>query len=110
MIREISEFWHSIEQRMMKIQPPQARRIIVSVVGFTVLLLGVAMLVLPGPALIVMPAGLAILAIEFSWAREWLERLKSVAKTAARAVSPSAAKKAEKEAEKGRLEAQESLR
>ncbi len=49
-----------------------ARRIVVGVVGTTVVLLGVAMLVLPGPALIVIPAGLALLALEFAWARRWL--------------------------------------
>lgn len=49
-----------------------ARRIVVGVVGTTVVLLGVALLILPGPALIVIPAGLAILALEFAWARRWL--------------------------------------
>ncbi len=49
-----------------------ARRIAVGVVGTTVVLLGVALLILPGPALIVIPAGLAILALEFAWARRWL--------------------------------------
>lgn len=49
-----------------------ARRIAVGVVGTTVVLLGVALLVLPGPGLIVIPAGLAILALEFAWARRWL--------------------------------------
>ena len=49
-----------------------ARRIVVGVVGTTVVLLGVAMLVLPGPAFIVIPSGLAILALEFAWARRWL--------------------------------------
>ena len=42
--------------------------------GFTVLLAGVAMLVLPGPALAVIPIGLFLLALEFQWAEEWLER------------------------------------
>lgn len=42
------------------------RRVIVSVVGATVLLIGVALLVLPGPAFIVIPIGLAILATEYS--------------------------------------------
>ena len=110
MIREISEFWHSLELRMQQIQPPQARRIIVAVVGTTVLLLGIVMLVLPGPALIVMPAGLAILALEFSWAREWLDRLKKVARQAANKVAPNGTRKASAEAKKGELEAQESLR
>ena len=57
----------------------QARRVVVTVIGFTVLLIGVALLVLPGPAFIVIPAGLAILAIEFAWARRWLQRIKQVA-------------------------------
>ncbi len=43
-------------------------------VGFTVLLLGLAMLVLPGPALAVIPVGLFLLALEFQWAEHWLER------------------------------------
>ncbi len=38
----------------------------------TVLLIGIALLVLPGPAFIVIPIGLAILATEFVWARRWL--------------------------------------
>ena len=53
----------------------QARRLIVLVVGTTVLLVGVAMIVLPGPAFVVIPAGLAILATEFVWARRLLERV-----------------------------------
>lgn len=43
-------------------------------VGFTVLLGGLAMLVLPGPALAVIPIGLFLLALEFQWAETWLER------------------------------------
>jgi tellurite resistance protein TerC len=53
-----------------------ARRIVVAVVGATVLLLGVIMLVTPGPAIVVIPVGLAILSIEFTWARHWLKRLR----------------------------------
>ena len=53
-----------------------ARRIIVAVVGATVLLLGIALLVLPGPAMLVIPIGLAILGAEFAWARHWLHRLR----------------------------------
>ena len=55
----------------------QAKRLIVSVVGFTVLLIGIAMIVLPGPAFIVIPLGLAILASEFVWARRLLNKIKS---------------------------------
>ena len=53
-----------------------ARRIVVGVVGATVLLLGVVMIVTPGPAIVVIPVGLAILSIEFTWARHWLKRLR----------------------------------
>lgn len=54
----------------------QLRRLIVAVVGFTVLAIGVAMIVLPGPAIVVIPTGLAILAAEFTWARNLLKRMK----------------------------------
>jgi tellurite resistance protein TerC len=54
----------------------QARRVIVLVVGCTVLLIGLALLVLPGPAFVVIPVGLAILATEFVWARRLLARVK----------------------------------
>jgi tellurite resistance protein TerC len=53
-----------------------ARRIAVAVVGGTVLLVGVALIVLPGPAFVVIPVGLAILGLEFAWARLWLRRVK----------------------------------
>jgi tellurite resistance protein TerC len=55
-----------------------ARRVIILVVGGTVLLLGMALLVLPGPAFLVIPVGLGILAIEFAWARRWLAMARDV--------------------------------
>lgn len=55
----------------------QAKRLIVIVLGFTVLLIGIAMIALPGPAFIVIPLGLAILASEFVWARLLLSKIKS---------------------------------
>ena len=51
-----------------------AKRVIVGVSGSLVLLVGLAMIVLPGPALLMIPAGLAILATEFEWARRWLRK------------------------------------
>jgi uncharacterized protein (TIGR02611 family) len=45
-------------------------------VGGTVVAIGVAMIVLPGPAFVVIPAGLAILATEFVWARRMLVRVR----------------------------------
>lgn len=53
-----------------------ARRVIVLVVGTTVVAIGVVMLVTPGPALVMIPLGLGILAVEFAWARRLLKRIK----------------------------------
>ena len=53
------------------------RRVIVAVIGFTVLLIGIAMIVLPGPAILVIPLALAILATEFLWARRLLTKSRS---------------------------------
>jgi tellurite resistance protein TerC len=50
------------------------RRIIVAVIGGTILLIGIALIVLPGPAFVVIPLGLVILASEFAWARSLLRR------------------------------------
>jgi hypothetical protein len=54
------------------------KRILVLVGGGTVLAIGIALIVLPGPAFIVIPVGLAILAIEFAWARRWLRSARAV--------------------------------
>ncbi|MGH8129342.1 MAG: PGPGW domain-containing protein [Steroidobacteraceae bacterium] len=56
-----------------------ARRIAVAVIGGSILLLGVAMVVLPGPAIIVIPIGLGVLGLEFAWARYWLRKLRATA-------------------------------
>ena len=49
-------------------------RVLYLVVGFTLLLGGIGMLVLPGPAFLVIPVGLAILSLEFVWAEGLLDR------------------------------------
>lgn len=54
-----------------------ARRCVIAVVGGTVVLIGVAMIVFPGPAVVVIPAGLAILGLEFAWARRWLKKVRA---------------------------------
>lgn len=48
----------------------------VLVIGLSVVAIGVALIVLPGPAFVVIPIGLAILASEFVWARHLLHNLK----------------------------------
>ncbi len=57
----------------------KARRLVIMIVGTTVLLLGLAMIVLPGPAFVVIPAGLAILGTESAWARRWLRLIRDSA-------------------------------
>jgi tellurite resistance protein TerC len=54
----------------------QVKKLVVAVVGFTMLIAGIAMIVLPGPAFIFIPAGLAILATEFLWAKKLLQKVK----------------------------------
>lgn len=55
----------------------QIKRIVVSVIGFTILAIGIALIVFPGPAFIVIPIGLSILATEFVWAKKLLEKVKN---------------------------------
>ncbi len=52
-------------------------RLSVATVGFTVLAVGLVMLVTPGPGLLVIIAGLAVLAHEFAWAAVALEKAKN---------------------------------
>ncbi|RPH35407.1 hypothetical protein EHM92_06240 [bacterium] len=52
------------------------KRIIIGIVGTTVLVIGVFLLVLPGPAFLVIPLGLGILATEFVWAQRLLRKVK----------------------------------
>ncbi len=56
-----------------------AKRVVIAVIGGTVTLIGVALIVLPGPAFIVLPLGLSILATEFLWARRWLQKVRQMA-------------------------------
>jgi uncharacterized protein (TIGR02611 family) len=57
------------------------KKCIIALIGGTVLLIGVAMLVLPGPGVLVIAGGLAILATEFLWARRaWRQAKGTVAR------------------------------
>ncbi len=56
-----------------------AKRIVIVVIGGTVTLIGVALIVLPGPAFIVIPIGLSMLATEFLWAKRWLRKARQMA-------------------------------
>ncbi len=53
-----------------------AKRIAIAVIGASILAVGIVMIITPGPALVLVPVGLAILGLEFAWARIWLKRLR----------------------------------
>ena len=70
--KRLLSFWNVENIKVVK-------RVIVSVIGATILLIGIALLILPGPAFIVIPVGLAILATEYAWARRWLRKIRGIA-------------------------------
>jgi hypothetical protein len=53
------------------------RKICIAVIGFTLILIGIILIVTPGPASLVIPAGLMVLATEFVWAKNLLKKFKS---------------------------------
>jgi len=70
--------WHRWNQKILQAGFHYVRRVVVFVLGGTVLLIGIAMTVLPGPAIVVIPLGLGILALEFRWARRLLKEAKAM--------------------------------
>lgn len=54
----------------------QAKRFVKVLIGFTLLALGIVMIVTPGPGWLTIMLALGILAAEFVWARRLLDRLK----------------------------------
>ena len=73
--RKVHRLWTKL-RRFLRLDElsPGVRRVVVGVVGGTVVLLGLAMIVLPGPAFIVIPLGLALLGTEFVWARRCIQK------------------------------------
>ena len=65
----------------------RTKRLLKIVLGFTLLAIGAAMLVLPGPGWLTIGLGLVVLAAEFIWARRLLSRLKEQAIKLGRFVS-----------------------
>jgi tellurite resistance protein TerC len=55
-------------------------RVFILLAGSTLLLIGTALLVLPGPGILTLVVGLAVLATQFVWARAWLARARILAK------------------------------
>ena len=52
-----------------------ARRVVMVTAGFLILFTGIAMIVLPGPAFLVIPFGLGLLSGEYLWARSLLKKI-----------------------------------
>ena len=63
---------------------PHIRRIIITVVGGTILVLGTALVFLPVPGSgpVVILGGLAVLGTEYAWARRWMRKGKLMANKA----------------------------
>jgi uncharacterized protein (TIGR02611 family) len=65
--------------RLARLTIRQVRKLIVLVVGVTLIIAGLIMVIAPGPAIVVIPLGLAVLASEFVWARRLLKQYKNYA-------------------------------
>ena len=74
-------------RRERHLQRSRAYRALFVVTGALVTLAGGAMLALPGPAFVVIPIGLTMLAMEFSWAERWLEAALAKAEAAQRSAA-----------------------
>ena len=72
------------ERRETHLRRGRLFRVLFAIAGATVTLAGVAMLVTPGPAFVFIPIGLAMLALEFSWAERLLDRALDQAEVAQR--------------------------
>jgi tellurite resistance protein TerC len=81
--------WFSRLWAAFKAVAAPLRKIIIAVIGGTILLIGIALIVLPGPAFIVIPIGLAVLATEFAWAQSALERAKSMVRRRPKPETPA---------------------
>lgn len=51
----------------------QLHKIAITMIGGILVLLGAVLIILPGPAWLLLPIGLAVLSIEYPWARRWLK-------------------------------------
>ena len=81
---ELSRRWHDHPTMVPfkvvgRFMGRNGKRVAVTIAGFAVLLAGAAMLVLPGPGIVVILAGLAILATEYVWAQRLLRIAKEKA-------------------------------
>ena len=45
-----------------------------ALLGFSLVAIGIVFILLPGPAIIFLPLGLAILSLQYDWAKIWLRK------------------------------------
>ena len=99
---ELSRRWHDHPTMVPfkvvgRFMGRNGKRVAVTIAGFAVLLAGAAMLVLPGPGIVVILAGLAILGTEYVWA----QRLLRIAKEKANQAKDAVFRKKEEEEKEG---------
>jgi tellurite resistance protein TerC len=82
----LKKYLHGVLGKLHFRGSPKARKVMVGIIGGTVLLIGLCLIFLPGPAFIVIPAGLAILATEFVWAQRWLHKARNLFRKSKQAV------------------------
>ena len=70
----------------------EAKRLIRIVIGFTILIIGLALLVLPGPGILFIILSLTILATEFIWAKRLLNKVKEESKQVYKKIKKGAKK------------------
>ncbi|MCE7736135.1 MAG: hypothetical protein GPJ54_14730 [Candidatus Heimdallarchaeota archaeon] len=73
-----SEFGSVIKSKARKYSKKtvkELRRVVILVIGLTIMLIGILLLVLPGPGVVTFIFGLTLLASEFYWAKNWLKKV-----------------------------------
>ncbi len=66
-------------RQLLRVVLQNGKRIAVLVIGLALVVGGLALLVLPGPGILIVIAGLAVLGTEFAWARHLMDRAKDQA-------------------------------
>jgi tellurite resistance protein TerC len=71
----------------------QIRKLVIFLIGISIVLIGCVLFFTPGPAIIVIPIGLAILATEFIWAKKLLKKFKETTSSITRSAKDAIRKK-----------------
>jgi uncharacterized protein (TIGR02611 family) len=78
--------WKDRALDLHKRQHPVLRKVVVAVIGFVLIAIGTALLVLPGPGIVVILAGIAVLSLEFPWAKALFDRIRALVDAALRRI------------------------